>query len=43
MFKFLDGVKVIELGHILLGPHAAQTLGDFGAEIIKIEAPTGDL
>lgn len=43
MFKFLDGVKVIELGHILLGPHAAQTLGDFGAEVIKVEAPTGDL
>ena len=43
MHTFLEGVRVVELGHILLGPHATQTLGDFGAEIIKIEAPTGDV
>ena len=43
MFKFLEGVRIVELGHILLGPHATQTLGDFGAEVIKIEAPQGDI
>jgi formyl-CoA transferase len=43
MYKLLDGTKVVELGHILLAPFAAQTLGDFGAEVIKVEPPGGDL
>jgi formyl-CoA transferase len=42
MHRLLDGVKVIELGHILLAPFAAQTLGDFGADVIKVEPPGGD-
>ena len=42
MHNFLNGVKIIELGHILLGPYAGQTLGDLGAEVIKVEAPEGD-
>jgi formyl-CoA transferase len=39
----LLGLKVIELGQLIAGPFAAKTLADFGAEVIKIEAPgTGD-
>jgi formyl-CoA transferase len=35
----LSGIKVIELGQLIAGPFAAKTLADFGAEVIKIEAP----
>ena len=38
----LAGLKVIELGQLIAGPFAAKTLADFGAEVIKIEAPGGD-
>jgi formyl-CoA transferase len=39
----LSGIKVIELGQLIAGPFAAKTLGDFGAEVIKIEPlETGD-
>lgn len=39
----LQGVKVIELSHIVAGPSAGMMLGDLGAEVIKIEHPaTGD-
>jgi len=35
----LAGLRVLELGQLIAGPFAAKTLGDFGAEVIKIEAP----
>ena len=35
----LAGLRVIELGTLLAGPFCGQLLGDFGAEVIKIEAP----
>ena len=35
----LTGLKVLELGQLIAGPFAAKTLADFGADIIKIEAP----
>ena len=38
----LDGLKVVELARILAGPWAGQTLADLGAEVIKVEAPSGD-
>ena len=39
----LDGIKVLELGQLIAGPFAAKTLADFGADVIKVEAPvTGD-
>jgi len=39
----LAGIKVIELARILAGPWAGQTLSDLGADVIKVEAPEGDL
>jgi formyl-CoA transferase len=39
----LHGLKVLELGQLIAGPFAGKTLGDFGAEVIKVEPPgTGD-
>ena len=38
----LAGVRVLELGSTVAGPFCARLLGDFGAEVIKIEAPDGD-
>ena len=35
----LAGVRVIELGTLIAGPFCAKTLGDFGAEVIKVEPP----
>jgi formyl-CoA transferase len=39
----LDGVRVIEMGQLIAGPFAGKTLGEFGADVVKIEAPgSGD-
>ncbi|MES3012315.1 MAG: CoA transferase [Pseudomonadota bacterium] len=35
----LNGLRVIELGQLIAGPFAGKTLGEFGADVIKIEAP----
>ncbi|MDM0111815.1 CoA transferase [Variovorax sp. J22R133] len=35
----LHGVRVIEMGQLIAGPFAGKTLGEFGADVIKIEAP----
>jgi formyl-CoA transferase len=35
----LHGLKVVEMGQLIAGPFAGKTLGDFGAEVIKIEPP----
>jgi len=38
----LSGLRVLELGSLIAGPFGGQLLGDYGAEVIKIEAPAGD-
>lgn len=35
----LEGIRILELGSLLAGPFTGRLLGDFGAEVIKIEAP----
>lgn len=38
----LQGMKVVDLTAAMLGPSATQVLGDFGADVIKVERPDGD-
>ena len=38
----LSDITVLDLSHILSGPFATMTLGDFGARVIKVESPAGD-
>ena len=39
----LEGVRVLDLSQGIAGPLAARLLGDFGADVIKLEPPHGDL
>ena len=38
----LDGIRIVELTTVILGPWATQMLGDMGADIVKVETPGGD-
>lgn len=42
MHRFLEGVRVLDLGQYVPGPYAALILSDLGADVVKVEPPGGE-
>ncbi len=42
MASALEGLSVVDFSRVLAGPLVAQTLGDLGADVVKVESPAGD-
>jgi crotonobetainyl-CoA:carnitine CoA-transferase CaiB-like acyl-CoA transferase len=38
----LEGIRVVDLSRVLAGSHCARLLVDFGADVVKVEAPEGE-
>lgn len=38
----LEGIKVLDLSRYISGPYCCKLLGDFGADVVKVEPPTGE-
>jgi formyl-CoA transferase len=43
MARLLDGIKVIDAANFIAGPVSTTVMADFGADVIKVEPPTGDI
>ena len=42
MKSVLSGIRVVEQGTFITGPCAGMMLADLGADVVKVESPTGD-
>ena len=40
--KILEGIRVLDCSIAMAGPFAAQRMGDMGADVIKVEPPSGE-
>ena len=43
MTRLLDGIRVIDAANFIAGPVSTTIMADFGAEVIKVEPPSGDV